>query len=282
MPRVSIRVVLSLLNIELSKMIRQRGALTALVLPTSVAFLLPQASWYFDANPEWGFYVLARTLELSLLAGCYLFLLQASLSMAAERQDKTLRNTLVAPVRRSEVILSRWLALQLTMLLLVAVVLGSSVVSTASHFAFGDIYEEAVEPLAEASELRHLTLVAVGYLICPLMALGSVGFLVSVLSATPATAAGLGLGLCFLLDIGKSILPGNSPLRLYFFNYYLPTLFDRSSFLHGVTGYAEGRGDMLWLDEAPEHTFAVVVPLATVAVCLVAASWFFSRRDCTE
>jgi hypothetical protein len=105
---------------------------------------------------------------------------------------------------------------------------------------------------------------------------------VSVVSGTAATAAGLGLGIFFVLDIAKSILPGSSPLRLYLFNYYLPTLFDRSSYLHGVTAYAEGRGDVLWMDDAPEHLFALLAPVVTAGVCVVVAALVFSRRDCTE
>jgi ABC-type transport system involved in multi-copper enzyme maturation permease subunit len=202
--------------------------------------------------------------------------------VAAERHDRTLRSALVAPVGRGEIVLSRWLALQLGMLLTLAVLLGAALASTGSRFAFSDVYGEAVEPLAVAAELRRYTLAAAGYLVLPLMALVSAGFLVSVVSAAPATAAALGLGGVLLLDIAKSVLPGTSPLRLYFFNYYLPTLFDRSSYLHGVTAYAEGRGDVLWLDDAPEHTFALAVPLVTAGICLTVAGWVFSRRDTTE
>lgn len=277
-----ITVIISLTRIELAKMLRKRFALTTCVLPLAVAVLVPQASSLLGENPDRGFHVLTRTLELCLLLACYLLLLEASVSVAAERHDRTLRNVLVAPVYRSEVALSRWLALQLVSLLILSVLVGAAFASTAIGFTFGDIYGEAIEPLAEASELRHFTLAAVGYLILPLVALVSVGFLVSVVAGTPVTAAGLGLGVALLLDIGKSILPGSSPLRLYFFNYYLPTLFDRSSYLHGVTAYAEGRGDVLWMDEAPEHAFALVSPLVTAGICLIVSTWIFSRRDCTE
>ena len=282
MPSVSIRIVMTLTAIELGKMARQRFALTTFLLPLGVAVLLPQVSSTFAETAEQGFHVLARTLELSLLVACYLILLHASVSVAAERHDRTLRNLLVMPVGRTELALSRWLALELGMLFLVAVLVAAAYVSTATRFEFGDIYGEAIEPLAEALELRHFTLMALAFLVLPLVALVSVGFLVSVISGTAATAAGLGLGIFFFLDIGKSILPGSSPLRLYFFNYYLPTLFDRSSYLHGVTAYAEGRGDVLWMDDAPEHLFALLAPLVTAGVCVGAAALVFSRRDCTE
>jgi ABC-type transport system involved in multi-copper enzyme maturation permease subunit len=281
MPFESIRSVLTLTGIELGKMARQRFALTTCLLPLAVAVLLPQAPSAFD-DPERGYHVLARTLELSLLVACYLVLLHASLSLASERHDRTLRNLLVAPVRRAELVLSRWLALELATLLLAAALVAATYASTATRFEFGDIRGEAIEPLAEAGELRRFTLVALGYLVPPLVALVSLGLLVSVVSATPASAAGLGLGVFFLLDIGKSIFPGSSPFRLYFFNYYLPTLFDRSSYLHGVAAYAEGRGDVLWMDDAPEHVFCLLVPLVTAAICVAALVFVFSRRDCTE
>ncbi len=282
MPSVSVRIVMTLTAIELGKMARQRFALTTFLLPLGVAVLLPQVSSTFAETAEHGFHVLARTLELSLLVACYLILLHASVSVAAERHDRTLRNLLVMPVGRTELALSRWLALELGMLFLVAVLVAAAYVSTATRFEFGDIYGEAIEPLAEALELRHFTLMALAFLVLPLVALVSLGVLVSVISGTAATAAGLGVGSFFFLDIGKSILPGSSPLRLYFFNYYLPTLFDRSSYLHGVTAYAEGRGDVLWMDDAPEHLFAVLAPLVTTGVCVGAAALVFSRRDSTE
>ena len=281
MTPVSARAVLTLTAIELGKMARQRFALTTLLLPLAAAVLLPQVSAGSDDAGS-GFHVLTRTLELSLLVACYLILLHASVSVAAERHDRTLRNLLVAPFGRLELTLSRWLALQLGTLMLAAFLVVTAWLSTLTRFEFGDVYGEAIEPLAEAAELRQFTLAALGYLVLPLVALVSVGFLVSVVSGTSATAAGLGLGLFFLLDIAKSILPGSSSARLYLFNYYLPTLFDRSSYLHGVTAYAEGRGDVLWMDEAPEHLYCVVAPLVTAAVAVTVAGLVFSRRDCTE
>ena len=57
--------------------------------------------------------------------------------------------------------------------------------------------------------------------------------------------AGLALGSLFFLDIVKAIFPRHSSLQLYLFNSYLPTLFDRSSYWHGVKAYAQGITDIV-------------------------------------
>ena len=274
----------TLLHVELVKLRHQRLVLTTFALCLISALILPQLTWLFGESSasERGFHVLGRALELSMLLACYLLLLQASMSMVVERHDRTLRGSLVAPVRRRDIVLARWFALQLTIVLLVVTIVAAAAASTAFHFTFGDVYEEAIEPLAEATELRTHVALGVLHLVLPLVALVSVGFFISVFTRSPATEAGLSLGALILLDISKSMVPGSSPLRLYFFNSYLPTLFDRSSYLHGATAYAQGIADLLWLPDAPEHVCGVVVPLVTGGVCLLAALWLFTRRDWTE
>lgn len=275
----------SLLYVELTKLRRQRLAVTTVIAPLLVGLLLPQLIWLFGgprATPARGFYVFAWSLELALLMGVYLLLLQAALSIVVDRHDKTLRNLLVAPVWRGRIIAVRWLALQGIALLLLALLAAGVFLSTAIHFEFGEIYEEAIEPLATVEELRTYTLIGLAKLILPLAAVVSVGVLVSVLTVAPATAAGVALGLLLLLDIVKSIASANSSFRLWLFNSYLPTLFDDSSYWNGVTAYAQGITDVLWMADAPEHGYGIFIPLGTVVVCFGLSLFVFLRGEYSE
>ena len=80
-------------------------------------------------------------------------------------------------------------ALIVPLLLLVLVVAGAALASTALFYRFDDITAGAVEPLFFASELRGETMRAILYHLPPAAALVTLGILVSVLSGSPAMAA---------------------------------------------------------------------------------------------
>ncbi len=269
-----------LLSLEATKMTRQRLSQVTLFVPLALAASLPQLFWLLESiAPEGGFEVLTRTFELTLLLACYLLLLQSAASVAGEYQDGTLRNLLVTPARRSEIVLARWIALSVTALIVLVTVSIVAAASTALHFSFDDVYEEAIEPLAEASELRDFSVVSILHLILPLCALVSFGLCLSFFSSAPAPAAAAALGGLLILDIVKSILPAGSAARRYLVNSYLPTLFDETSYLQGTAAYARGFADRLWLPDAPEHSFAVMVPVATAVLFVGVSLLLFSRRS---
>ena len=85
-----------------------------------------------------------------------------------------------------------------------------------------------------------------------------------------------------LLDVVKSIAPATSSFRRYLFNSYLPTFFDESSYWHGVTAYAQGITDVLWMADAPEHGYGTFVPLGTLVVGFGLSLAVFSRGEYSE
>jgi ABC-type transport system involved in multi-copper enzyme maturation permease subunit len=279
---ISIPRTLHLALLETFKMRRQRLALLVLGAPALTSALVPQGLWLSSRKGLQGFLALNTSLELSLLLGSFLLLLHSSVSLAWERSEKTLRNTLAGPARRSEVLLSRWLAIEVEVFLLALLVAGAALFSTFLNYRFEDIRGDASEPLFYADELRHHTILGVLYFVPPAMALVTLGLFLSVLSATPATAAALSMGALLLLDIGKSIFSGTSKATSYLFNSYLPTLFDQTSYLHGVTKLAEGVSDVLWMDQSPQHRLNFVVPCVYTVVLFSLSLVIFSRKDFTE
>jgi ABC-type transport system involved in multi-copper enzyme maturation permease subunit len=279
---ISARRLARLTSIEVYKLFRQRMTLAVVGVPTVVAALVPQGLWLSSRQGMQGYLAFSSALELSLLLGSLLILLHSSVSVAWDRSEKTLRNTLAAPVRRSEVLLSRWLVLELEVLCLLGLVVGAALLSTALHYSFEDIRGEAIEPLFYASELRHHTAIAIAYHVPAAVALVSLGLLASVLSTSPAVSAALGLSLLLGLDITKSVFSSARGVVQSLFNSYLPSLFDQTSYLHGVTAMANGIGDVLWADDSPLHWLVLAVPAAYTAAALAASLVLFSRRGFAE
>jgi ABC-type transport system involved in multi-copper enzyme maturation permease subunit len=276
---VSLRRLLRLAAIEAGKMRRQRLAQLVVGGPGAVAALVPAGLHLSGREGMQGFLAMTTALELALLLGAFLILIQAALSIAGERSEKTLRDVLAAPVRRFEVLLARWLVLEMELVLLVALVAAAGLISADFFHDFEDITAGAIEPLFYASELREETVRAVLYHVPPAAALVTMGLLISVVAASPAVAAAAAAGSLLAIDIAKSIFSGASSGPLYLFNAYLPTLFDRTSYLHGVTALANGIGDVVWSEDSVRHALVVLVPLGTIAAFLGLALAVFSRTD---
>lgn len=271
-----------LLAVEIAKLRRQRLALTVVAVPSLTAALAPQAIWLSGREGASGHSVLATSLQFAFLLGTFLLFLHAALSVAAERSERTLREVIAGPVRRSEVLLARWSALELELLLVVALATGLAWLSTRLHYDFVDLRGEAVAPIFYAEELAHASALAVLYFVPAAAAVISLGLLVSVLAATPATAAALGLGALLILDVLKALLSSASWGDAVLVNIYLPTLFDRTSYLHAAAAAADGVSDLLWLDDDPRHRLNLLVPLAYTLGSLAAAITTFTRKDFVE
>lgn len=271
-----------LVALEVLKLRRQRLARVVVAVPALVAALVPQGLWLSAGRGLQGHLALATSLELAFLPACFLLLLQAALSVAGERSDRTLRDALVAPVGRTELILARWIVLALECLLIVAVVSIAALLSTLTRFSFGDIREEAIEPLFTSSEVWEETIRAVLGVAPPLVALATLGLAVSVACGSPAMATALSLGSLMALDVAKSVFAGREGFTTCLFNSYLPTLFDRTSYLHGVTAMAGGMGDVLWIHGSPRYALQLFVPAITAAALLVLALARFWREEFRE
>jgi ABC-type transport system involved in multi-copper enzyme maturation permease subunit len=279
---ISARRVLLLTGIELAKMRRQRLAQVVCLVPVAAAALLPLALSRSGREGMSGFLALTTSLELSFLLASFLVLIQSALGVAWDRSEKTLREPLAGPVRRSEIVLSRWIALELELVLLVALVALAALASTSFLYRFEDITAGAIEPLFYASELRLHTLVALAYHVPAATALVTLGLFISVLARTPAMAAAAAAGSLLVLDVAKSLFSGASAAPRFLFNSYLPTLFDRTSYLHGVAQLSQGVSDVLWSEDSEAHRLVWIVSLGYAGVLLALSLLVFTARDYAE
>lgn len=279
---MSLRRISRATRLEVWKLWRQRLTWCVVGAPTLGAALIPQGLCLSGREGLQGYLALTTALGLSLLLACFLVLLQASTGLAWEKSDRTLRNYLVAPLQRSEIFLSRWISLELELLLLLGLVVLAGTLSTGSRLSFEDIRGEAIEPLFYASELREHTARAILYFVPAGVALVTVGLLASVLCSTPAAASALALGALVSLDVAKSLVPGSSSWSWWLFNSYLPTLFDQSSYLRGVSEMARGIGDVLWAENGPQHSQIWITCGVTTAASLLLAMLLFQRKASAE
>jgi ABC-type transport system involved in multi-copper enzyme maturation permease subunit len=279
---ISAARIARLTGIEVAKMRRQRLAQVVVLVPVAAAALIPLALSRSGREGVGGFLALATSLELSLLLASFLILIQSALAVSWDRSEKTLREPLAGPVLRSEIVLSRWLALELELVLLLLLVALAALATTSALYSFEDITAGAIEPLFYASELRDHTLLGLAYHVPAAAALVTLGLLISVLAGTPAMAAALAAGSLLVLDVGKSLFSGASAAPRYLFNSYLPTLFDRTSYLHGVTQLSQGVSDVLWSEDSDAHRLVWLVSLGYAGAFLVLSVLVFTTRDYAE
>ena len=279
---ISAARVLRLTGIEIAKMRRQRLAQVVCCVPVVAGALIPLALSRSGREGLGGFLALTTSLELSLLLASFLILIQSALAVSWDRSEKTIRESLAGPVLRSEIVLSRWLALELELVLLLALVALAALASTSALYRFEDITAGAIEPLFYASELRDHTLLGLAYHVPPAAALVTLGLLISVLASTPAMAAAVSAGSLLVLDVTKSLFSGASSAPQFLFNSYLPTLFDRTSYLHGVTQLSQGVSDVLWSDDSDAHRLVWLVSLGYAGAFLVISVLVFTVRDYAE
>jgi ABC-type transport system involved in multi-copper enzyme maturation permease subunit len=261
---------------DLFKLRRQRIAQITVGFPILIAAAWPQCVRALGIPGAQGYGVLLASLEHALLIFSFLFLGQASVSLAAERADGTLREIVAGPFRRRDILLARFLALGLELILGSILVVAAAYVSTRTCWPLEDIRADAVEPLFFAEEIDRELRLALLYHLPPSIALLALGLLISVLAPGPAALATGGL---LVLDFAKSILERSGAISEYLFNSYLPTLFDRTSYLRGAAALADGVGDVIWSADASRHALVIPVSLGTLAFCLAAALAIFHRED---
>jgi ABC-2 type transport system ATP-binding protein len=183
-----------------------------------------------------GYFALTHGYALSIAALAVLVVALASQSLAGEFASGTLRNVLLRPATRAQVVLGK--ASAHAVLCLGAAAVGSFVnwIATVSLFAFGDSYERTKgDP--ESSLLIAKEDVAPQFVEAllspslPLLALAGVGFLAGALTSRSVVALGLALALGASVDLARD-LPDRLHLDPWLPTTYLPSLrVDNTSFL---------------------------------------------------
>lgn len=204
----------------------------------------------------------------------------ASQSIAAELARDTLRNVLLRPLTRWQLVLGKAVALLMMGAGSYAALVVASLLAAGWAFEFADLAEvlpngEAFAlPGASAAELWPLLRQAVASLVVPLAALGGVGFLAGAVLRNAAGALASAFGALLFLDLARGVARGSGG-EGWFASAYLPSPLGDSSFLSLYADVAEGISNTAF--EFSDTAFTV--PLAWCAVTFVCAALAVKLRS---
>jgi ABC-type transport system involved in multi-copper enzyme maturation permease subunit len=208
----------------------------------------------------------------------------ASQMLAGELARGTLRNVLLRPLTRLEVVAGKALAGAALVLGAYLALLAVTLTASAAAFGFGDLVEilpnGAHFPLVAAAELRMDLLRALAAPVVALLAFFTLGVACGALARGPASALGLALGVVLGLDLARAAARGLGAEE-WLLTAYLPTPLGDTSYLHHFADRAQGISNSLFeLDRAfagiPQD---LALPLLWAALAFALASNLFSRRD---
>lgn len=226
----------------------------------------------FSATALNGFEVTGLALQAGLPVLVFLLLGWASQSVAAEFARGTLRNVLLRPLRRLDVVFGKVLALLLVGLAAYAVLVGLALGFAAWRFPFGDVAETlpngqqfVLTPAAELwPHLRHALLAP----LLPLAAYVGVGFCAGAIARTGAGALSLALGLGVVLDVAR-VVTREFGVGGFLPSDHVPSPLSDTSFLRYYVDVAQGVSNAV--DAYAGQALAVPLAWALCGFALAAA-----------
>ena len=228
-----------------------------------------------DAVSVTAYEAMGRGLQSSLFLVMLLVVGLASQSLAGDLSSGTLRNVLLRPLRRVQVVAGKALGQGLALLAFYGFVVLVSWVTAVWYFDFGDLVYlgDAPELIVKGSELGGLVPGLLLYPVAPLLAYLGIGFLAGAVLRKGVWALALALGMVLLLDQLR-ILGGE---WLYLLpSAYLPSPSgDATSYL---PYYLEANAGQLGARFLFAST-AVVVPLMWSVVTFSLAALVLQRRS---
>ncbi len=209
----------------------------------------------------------------------------ASQMIAGELARGTLRNVLLRPHTRLQVVLGKALAGAGFTLFAYALLVASAVALSAWSFGFHDLVEilpgGQTYPLISASELWPELQRALLAMLAPLLGYFALGFVAGSFARTAAGALGLALGAHLALDLARSIARGFGT-EGWLLSAYLPSPLGDTSYLHVYADRAEGISNSVFDFDARWFAFVpqdVGVPLAWCGACIVVSALLLARRS---
>ena len=221
---------------------------------------------------------LARALHPGLWVLSYVVIALASLSIAGEYSQGTLRNVLLRPITRVPVVLGKWFALVLVTLGAYALLLGVAIAAASIAFDWKGVVEilpNGVEyPHVSLEELWPVFWQSLAAPVLPLLAFCSIGLLVGAVTRRGATALASAIGIGLLFDLGRDSLI-NSSAELWSVATYMPSKIARtSSYIDHYLRIAQGNNDSLYLFSGPD----IYAPTTWIIVTFGAAAWVLKKR----
>ncbi|MBM3991484.1 MAG: hypothetical protein FJ298_10825, partial [Planctomycetes bacterium] len=237
-----------------------------------------------SATAVTGFGTTARALGAGLPLLALALAGVASQMVAGELARGTLRNVLLRPQTRLDVLLGKTLAGCVALAASYALLVLAAVGLSGAFFGFGSLVEVLPNGqeflLVEAQELQPLLLRA---LLVPLAALAgylAVGLLAGTLARAAAAALGLAIGFAFTLDLARVALRGVG-VEGGLLSAYLPSPLGDTSYLQFLAESAQGISNprrehaALWCDFLPQD---VGVPALWALACLALSIVLLARR----
>lgn len=216
---------------------------------------------------------LALQQALPLLAALLLWL--ASQSIASDLHGDTLRNTLLRAVRRSHVVLGKFLAIATVAALGYALLVATTIATAGAWFGFGDLEEVSKngdrQVLADARDVAAVLWSTIRHAGWPLLAVFTTGLCASALTRRPTRALVFAFGLVLLPELLRERLRDHAGWLL---TSHLPTGLRDDSVLGWFAALARGAADALW----PWQESAVLAPLAWLGAGLAGTLLLLQRR----
>lgn len=262
---------------ELTTMLRKRSTLPLLLAPCAVAVVsvnryvgavqqgLRQVELEerFSADAGSGFLATAQALQSATPALCFALLWFASQTIAADRSNDTLRNSLVRSLRRQDVLCGKLGVLFGAMLVGWAALVAATMATSALTVGFGDLEEISRygdrDLLAASAEVWPTMLTSLFQMILPLAALTSIAAAMSATTRLPALALALACGAALLPEMVRGMLDERAG---YLLTSHLPLLWQDDSAIGYSAAVARGAADALWR----WADFAVLAPVLWLAL----------------
>jgi ABC-type multidrug transport system ATPase subunit len=218
---------------------------------------------------------LGRALQTTLPLLALIVAGMASQSIAAELRGGTLRNLLIRPFRRIEIVVGKlWVVATLALLAYFAL-LGSAALAAGIAFDYGDLVEILATgkpyPLLNADDVWPELWPAIASPVAPLLAFTALGFLCGTLTRSAAGALVLTLGTMTALELLRG-LAGGYGVEHWLPGPYLPSpLAPQGSHLDNFVLVAGGVSTQPWI-------FAWIAPMVWLAVCGALAALAMRRK----
>ncbi|MFH0889190.1 MAG: ABC transporter permease [Planctomycetota bacterium] len=224
----------TLTKIELYKLARQKFFYIAFFLVMAVVIVSVLSELFSSDKTAQinGF----STLILGCLNGfkisAFLILIMGSLLFASETTLGTIKTILVAPIRRSELIIAKVITVIILALLFTLLIESISFISSWTIYGFADITDPTFPDIIHLSKSAMLLYIAYTFIhiILPLITIGLMGLFVSTFIENAGIAVAISIIVYLIMDTFIVGLFENLSTYLfnYYLNYYLATLKDIS------------------------------------------------------
>jgi ABC-2 type transport system permease protein len=266
-----LRRSLRVFSAEMAKTWRTKFPYLGLGVSVLIPFLARQTMAGFQTSGDGitapAYFTAAVNMNSTLIIPIFATIFAAML-VASEASRGSLRTMLTRPIARTDFLTGKLMsgAFYLLMMFLVNVV---TALLIARNYPLRASFDRVSTP--EFPQLVSIYAIALALTFLPLLAAVSFGFMISVFSASVATAIGVAVGLLLTIQTAKDLIPlGNFKIGDYVFLSYLDT----------AMGIADSKASgvyEIWNQSSVK--LLVATSLATIVVCIALSYRSFLKRD---